>query len=190
MSDPTFFLGMLISVPLLLVGFYGVYLPSCMTAFRHEVITLRREMFLLVAREKLAPDAPAYLYLRGSMNGALANAERLQFTRMVFTYLLFRESLPKIETASLIRRVDDSDTRATLGDIYKRYGSALLRHAIATSPAAWVTFVLLVIVVLGIWVMRGGPARTLEGRIWRKTEPVATVIASQPSVHSDQTVFA
>lgn len=173
--------GVLFSLGLaaLVVAFLRVYVPAMEAKFRDEVFHLRRELFSLAADGKVAFSDPAYVRLRGTMNGMLRFIERLTFPRLVVFFIATKDE-PDVEPDldDLIQQIPDEATRERLLKIRTDVGLTLIAHLFLTSPTLLVCFVVVALAAAAAWVFRGGPFKTLRELAGTSAETLAEKVSN------------
>lgn len=132
-SKAAFGVSLTVSLLGLWFAWYRVYRPVVVASFREEVFSIRRDLFMLVARKEIAPSHPGYTRLRWTMNGVLRFAERFGLGRAILIYVFG----PKPESASmkeLIDTVSDDGVRRQLQGLNDRFCLATCKYLAARSP--------------------------------------------------------
>ncbi len=148
----------------LLFVFFRILLPAMRENFRQRIFGLRRELFLYMADGNISPDEPAYGQIRTTMNYLLHTADRLTFTRVILSMIIYRKYgegySERID--GIMDRVTDPEVRARLQDFRVRVGRELLSLAIFTSPVAIIIGVVLMFLAAAKGVLRGVNGATNE----------------------------
>jgi hypothetical protein len=154
-----------LSLLTLVLVFQYIYLPTLVDGFRDRLFSIRRELLLLVAQERLPVTDPAYVALRKTINGFIRYAERVTFLRGVFIPALVmsissrRERLFAARQTTLdhtLTKTSDPDVREKLREIEYRAAKATSLHVLASSPVAWVVAVVLVLPILVLVALLAG----------------------------------
>lgn len=116
---------------------HSVYVPTLRAEFRHEIFSLRRRLFMLVATGKIEPNHPAYVQIRTSLNGLLANAEAWTGMHLLLTSL-FRSPNQPLLNARAMMQYEMLETRigAELMDVKTREIVAIARYLLNLAPVS------------------------------------------------------
>jgi hypothetical protein len=145
-----------LSFLILVLVFQYVYLPTLVDGFRDRLFSIRRELLLLVAQERLPTNDPSYLAMRQTINGFVRHAERVTFLRGVFIPAIVmlisstreRQVVRQILPDHMLTKTSDPDVQATLRELEYRLEKATALHVLASSPIAWIAAVFLVLPLL------------------------------------------
>lgn len=119
-----------------------IYLPTMTEGLRCQVFSLRRALFLGMARGRISRDSEVYQTLRELMNTMLLYAEEATFGRALLHAGLAKvlgrraDQAPNLDRA--IQSIGDVDTRKWLGTLHNDLWRAVMIHALLTSPVFYV----------------------------------------------------
>lgn len=156
-NDPlTWFVGLVVLFAGI-AAFQWMLFPTLTDDFRQRMFRLRRDMFLLIVDNSLAPAEPAYTQLRSTINGILLYAERLTLGRLLLHGAIFREQTQAYakKLREDLAQVQDPVIREQLAEFRLRIGQEIIRHVITISPIAWLVVLLISPVLLGMLCSRG-----------------------------------
>jgi hypothetical protein len=124
------------------VRWYGV------DRFRHEMFTLRGELFDLAARGDVAFTDPAYTQLRATMNGFIRFADRLGLLSSVLGIFLLRRHRNASNDANVIERRWEKavaglepGVRAEMKALRERMHFEVFRQLVVSSPLLFLTLI-------------------------------------------------
>jgi hypothetical protein len=160
-----------LSMLFLVLTFQYVFLPTLVDGFRDRLFAIRRDLFRLVAANRIAPTDPAYVNLRRTLNCMIAYAGKLTFLRGFI--------IPALTMAGLSRRapqrhpslrdeaitaVTNEELREELRAIDDRMANAVAIHVMVSSPVAWVA-VLFALPVAIVIALIAGTVETLQENV-------------------------
>lgn len=158
-----------VSVIALAVVFQYVVLATLTDGFRDRLFSLRRELFLLVARGEISRNDRAYRHLRDDLNTYIRYAERMTFARTVMiplAVLAFGDNRVKRNAdrhhAETINGVVDDNLRMALRRIDDQAAQAIALHVLASSPVVWVFAVIALPFALLVALASGGTRRVKD----------------------------
>lgn len=129
----------LLSIAFLLLVWFHFYKQFRIDSFRYNLFGLRNELFDLAALGSLNFEDRAYGMLRGSINGTIRHAHRLNLIELlVFSFVQDRTKYPKIAT-SFAREWSkacselDENTEKKVVRIYNQLQMLRLIHIVKTS---------------------------------------------------------
>lgn len=136
------FIWNLISICVLLLMLQFAWIPLLHAEFRHDLFSLRRRLFLLVAEGKIRGDEPAYRALTSQLNALLARAEDISGLQVIFSVMMFGAEATQLnsERSKMINRVKDAAVRSEFKSISQETSQAVARHIhrlIPISPSIW-----------------------------------------------------
>lgn len=139
----------------LYVVVYKVYVNTLQAEYRHELLALRRELFLLMAKGHVNHSDPAYQVLRRLLNGLLRRAEEITGLQVLIISLAsLRDEARSGE--GLEQNLDRTVQSKELRDIRRRIDQATARHIarlIPVSPSLMGGFVLSVLITCLVGVL-------------------------------------
>lgn len=119
--------------------FQVVLWPTLADELRLRLFTLRRRLFLYMASGRIAPNHPAYVQLRTTINSMIFFADRLSFTRAALDALVWRKqgAAHAQDFAQVLSSVSNPEVRAELAKFNDEIHLHLVRHLVVTSPVLW-----------------------------------------------------
>jgi hypothetical protein len=113
--------------------------PAMRDTLRYRLFSIRREMFLFMAKGGISADHVAYGHVRAFLNASIRYADHFSLSRTIAGAMvageLGKERIKEIE-ASI--NALDPDARNTLQDCRQRAASALGLYATLRSPVGWI----------------------------------------------------
>jgi hypothetical protein len=156
-----------ISIGLVIAAYRYVLVPTLRAEFRQTLFAIRRKLFLYMAAGNIAPNHPAYVSLRSSINRLLRFIEHCTFGRILIA--IFMPTLVKEHVShftSVLATVENPLVRNKLLEFKRETNTALVAVMIESSPFG-IAFVAVTLVLLLAALAITYPFRLLR-RIWGK----------------------
>ncbi|MFP2961840.1 hypothetical protein ACLEPN_29605 [Myxococcus sp. 1LA] len=168
---------------------YGAYVPTLKAEFRHDLFSLRRELFLLMAEGKVDREDPSYVRLRQLINGLLREAEIITgFTTVIVSVGILRSGAAKAPIISDedLNATKNPQARAELTRIRQEINRAIRRHLVRlvpVSPSLWVLSTVGTILLLPAFVRAFAQgARDGWSKGWREAQEAKSRKLATPAV--------
>ncbi len=132
----------------------------CIANTRQKYFELRDQLFLLAMNDRMDFKSQIYRDMRNVLNLRIRLAHTINFSDLISLLIVKKGVLPKTHTlADEIEKIDDTELRAELRDIYGRANEILFAHMIVRSPICllivalspfFILFVLIALVIQGV----------------------------------------
>jgi hypothetical protein len=101
-------------------------------AFREDIFSVRDEMFLYAAQNKISFEDPAYTWMRGRMNGLLRHGHGLTLTRLLLLATICQDMNPPASLLAWEFAVEKlpSEVRDKLREFNLRTSIYVLQHVV------------------------------------------------------------
>lgn len=154
--------------------------PTVIAAYRHEIISMRRKLFVLGADGRLPIGHPLYWRLRTGMNGMLRFAGTLGFVELLLSMLLVRGKAreligPSVE--EMLGSIENESVRRECEGICMRVGLATTFFCIARAPLLWPLLAALAVFLILAAVLMGATGELIK-RLARESRPVVEMFST------------
>jgi hypothetical protein len=97
----------------IMAAWHFIFVPAIMDRFRQRIFSLRRDMFLYMARGHIDRNHPAFIELRQTMNESVRHVHRINFFRLLLIYFCLRKAAIcfDLEVDEHIDSIEDATVR-------------------------------------------------------------------------------
>jgi hypothetical protein len=158
----------------------GRYLliPAIRDTLRHRLFSIRREMFLFMAKGGISAEQPAYGHVRSFINSAIRHADSFSLGRTILGVAVAGEFGKERtrEVEALIASLPP-DAKNQLQKFRQQSALALGAYAIVRSPLGWLLS-LIAVPVVGLVALRS-LVRSASAKPWARARQALTRRAEQ-----------